>query len=256
MKRILNITIWLAFIAGMIVLAGFIDAEHKKITCKQMDVLIDYQDGDPLIYADEVKDFLIRKFDTLVGIRLQEISAPEMEILLKTLPPVENAEVYTTLTGSLKIKLTQRTPLLRLINQKNESYYVDKFGKLFQVKPGSSSRVVVVNGYIEENLSDTSKISTNSDITVIGEALKMANYIRENDFLNAQIEQIYITKNKEFELIPKVGRQIIIFGDTKNMEKKFDKLIAFYEKGIAKKGWDQYKSINLKFENQVVCSKN
>jgi cell division protein FtsQ len=64
-----------------------------------------------------------------------------------------------------------------------------------------------------------------------------------------------VNKNTEFELVPKVGRHIIVFGDIDNMEKKFDKLIVFYKEGLNKTGWDKYKIINLKYENQVVCSK-
>ncbi|RLD54531.1 MAG: cell division protein FtsQ, partial [Bacteroidetes bacterium] len=83
----------------------------------------------------------------------------------------------------------------------------------------------------------------------------LAFYINDDEFLKAQIEQIYVTESKEFELIPKVGRQLILFGGIENMEKKFNNLIAFYKKGMKNNGWTKYKTINLKFENQVVCAK-
>jgi len=73
--------------------------------------------------------------------------------------------------------------------------------------------------------------------------------------LKIQIEQIYVTKNREYEFVPKVGRHIIIFGGIENMNEKFKKLLVFYHQGINNAGWNTYKSINLKFENQVVCSK-
>jgi len=57
------------------------------------------------------------------------------------------------------------------------------------------------------------------------------------------------------ELIPKVGNHLIIFGDTSQMSQKFENLILFYRKGLTKVGWDKYNIINLKFKNQVVCSK-
>jgi len=84
---------------------------------------------------------------------------------------------------------------------------------------------------------------------------KLSSFITQDQFLKAQIEQIYVTKTGEFELIPKVGRHLIIFGGIEDMENKFDKLLVFYHQGMNKTGWDKYKTINLKFENQVVCSK-
>lgn len=32
-----------------------------------------------------------------------------------------------------------------------------------------------------------------------------------------------------------------------------DKLMLFLKQGIAKKGWNRYKEVNLKFKDQVVC---
>ena len=80
-------------------------------------------------------------------------------------------------------------------------------------------------------------------------------YIQEDSFLQAQIEQIYINKSNEIELVPKVGRHLILFGDIDNMETKFENLIVFYEQGMKKAGWKKYKTINLKYSNQVICSK-
>jgi len=256
MKRIINITAWILFFGGILVLVGFIDAEHKKITCKDMDVLIDYRNGDPLIYEDDIKSYVIKHFDTLVGRKLTQINFSEVENQLKFLPEVEKADVYSTIRGKLKIKIKQRTPVLRIINQKNKNYYVDKFGKLFKCKVGSSSRVIVANGYISEHVSDTTIINAKDYHSMLNKLLLLGNYIQKDEFLKAQIEQIYVTKNGEFELTPKVGRQLIIFGGINDMENKFDKLIVFYKEGMNKKGWNQYKTINLKFENQVVCSKN
>ena len=84
---------------------------------------------------------------------------------------------------------------------------------------------------------------------------KLAKYIRSDKFLNATIEQIYVNNSNEFELIPKTGKHFIEFGDTNNMKKKFDNLIVFYKDGLKRVGWDKYKKVNLKYLNQVVCSK-
>jgi len=41
-----------------------------------------------------------------------------------------------------------------------------------------------------------------------------------------------------------------------DIKKKFDKLVLFYTKGINPNNLNLYKTINLKFDNQIVCKKN
>jgi len=60
----------------------------------------------------------------------------------------------------------------------------------------------------------------------------------------------------EIELISRVGNQPVLFGDINDMEEKFDKLLLFYKEGLSKTGWNQYKTINLTYKDQVVCTKN
>ncbi len=255
MKKIINITVWIVIIAGLLVLVSFIEAEHKKITCKSLYILIDYKDGDPMITSEEVKKQIYLNFDTLIGKKYSEINSANIENLINEMDLVENAEVYTTLTGKMKISVVQRKPILRIINSSNQNFYLDKSGMVMPVSPGYPSRVLVANGSIKQKYSDTLKINVNDEKSVLAKLYKLSSYINNDEFLKAQIEQIYVTKNKEFELVPKVGRQIIIFGDIENMAEKFNKLIVFYHQGMNKTGWDKYKTINLKFENQVVCGK-
>ncbi|MCF8296880.1 MAG: hypothetical protein K9J13_04975, partial [Saprospiraceae bacterium] len=94
-------------------------------------------------------------------------------------------------------------------------------------------------------------IKNNSTINKI---FILAKAITKDEFFKAQIEQIYINKN-EIELIPKVGDHVIIFGSISDMDEKLDKLKLFYIKGLKKTGWNNYKTINLKYRNQIVCTK-
>jgi cell division protein FtsQ len=69
------------------------------------------------------------------------------------------------------------------------------------------------------------------------------------------VEQIYVTPEKEFEIITRVGDQVILFGDTTAMAGKFKKLEIFYSEALNRRGWNEYKSLNLKFRNQIICKK-
>jgi cell division protein FtsQ len=80
-------------------------------------------------------------------------------------------------------------------------------------------------------------------------------YISEDKFLSSQIVQIYYNGSGDFELIPRVGAHQIIFGDIKDYQLKFMKLKVLYEEGLKYEGWNKYVMINLKYKNQVICTK-
>ena len=81
-------------------------------------------------------------------------------------------------------------------------------------------------------------------------------YITHDKFLKAQIGQIYVNEFNEFELIPRIGSHVILLGKAEDLDDKFRRLYAFYRFGLNKIGWNKYSVINIKYKNQVVCSKN
>jgi cell division protein FtsQ len=83
----------------------------------------------------------------------------------------------------------------------------------------------------------------------------MASYVDKDPFLKAFIEQIFVRADNDLVLIPKVGSAKIIFGDTENMEGKFEKLLVFCKEGLNRIGWNKYRSIDLRFEGQIICKK-
>ena len=64
-----------------------------------------------------------------------------------------------------------------------------------------------------------------------------------------------IGSNSSREQEKHVGNHKIVFGGVENLESKFEKLMFFYKKGLNKTGWNEYSEINLKYKDQVVCTK-
>jgi cell division protein FtsQ len=97
-------------------------------------------------------------------------------------------------------------------------------------------------------------VLSKADSALLDNIKAMSLYIQNDAFLMAMIDQINITSSNKFELIPKLGDQIILFGDATNIDKKFDKLKLFYKNVVSVKGWKKYSKINLEFDNQIVAS--
>jgi len=54
-------------------------------------------------------------------------------------------------------------------------------------------------------------------------------------------------------MIPKIGNQLIVFGDGTDVDAKFEKLKLFYRQVMTKAGWGHYSTISLQYRNQVVA---
>ena len=89
--------------------------------------------------------------------------------------------------------------------------------------------------------------------------LTFVKIVEEDDFWRSEVVQIAARTTPsgalEVELIPRSGRFTILFGRLDNVEAKFDKLLRFYRSGLSTIGWETYRTIDVRYRNQVVCKK-
>ena len=78
--------------------------------------------------------------------------------------------------------------------------------------------------------------------------------LQADTFWNTQISQVVMDTAGTFELVPVLGNQKIVFGDTSRMRDKFDNLFAFYKTVLNRIGWDKYETLDLRFKGQVIAS--
>jgi cell division protein FtsQ len=263
MNKILKIALWVTLAISVIVGLVLTGIYHQNKVCKSMEISIDYRGSESFITEDEIRTYLISKSDSIIGKTISEIDEQLIESILNDNPYVLQAEVFVSFNADVNIKLIQRKPLVRIINKQNQQFYLDDMGVKMPVKLACPARVVVVNGNVSSVYTPfISTVSTlrNDTInlakdTVLYSVFKIAEFLSRNDFFNAQIEEIFVNEHKEIELFPKLGDQIIVFGSIDNLEDKFSKLMVLYKDGFNKIGWDKYSIINLKYNNQVVCTK-
>jgi len=261
--RILEIAAWVILSAGLLVLLGFSYVEHDSVVCKQYSINIDYGNADVLVTNADIYNIVKHSGHLLRGEPVGYINAEKIESNLCRQPYVASANVFVTIDGNTEINVIQRQPILRIFNQKGESFYLDGTGHLLPLNPEFSARVLIANGYIQESFSKTvnylqDSIRVNDSLqfnSVMNKLFILSTYIMKDPFLKALIEEVYVEKNGEFELIPKFGDQLILLGNTENIKDKFDRLILFYRQGLNVTGWNRYNVINIKYKNQVVCSK-
>lgn len=259
MNKILQISIWIIVVALSAVILGFVNNSQKEILCKEIVVNIDPEGENGFINEADVKNLLMLTNDTGKFL-LTHFDVRDIEDRINFDPSVKEVQAYTTIDGKLVLDVKQRKPIVRIYTN-NESYYMDEGGYLMPLSQRYTARVLIIHGEINEPQKKRNQINFSSlndsikDKTFLDDIYMIASYIDKNKFWKAQIEQVYVNKELELELIPKVGNHKIVFGKVDNLESKFEKLMIFYKKGLSKTGWNEYSEINLKYKDQVVCTK-
>jgi cell division protein FtsQ len=246
----------------MLVTLSFISSQRNQIVCKRLNVKISDRTGNYFIEEKDVINMLNDKGEKLVGQTIEAINVNFLEDFFQMNPLVKQANVYRTIDGTLNVAITQRNPIVRVINKQHESFYIDEEGSVMPLSDKYTAHVMVASGDIAlsytklkaaQNKGDKPNNVNNSSQQFL-DLFTLASYIYHDKFWQAQIEQIYVSRGT-FKLIPRVGTHLIEFGTVDDHEKKFRNLKALYEQGLPVAGWNKYSKINLKYNNQVICTK-
>ncbi len=248
-KYILISFCWLVALGGMVALMSFIEQKKAGVICKDVKVYI--PGNEFFIDRQEIDNIVNEK--GLIGRNLESINIHSLEARLKANPFVQQARVFEDMDGVIEVEVSQRKPILRILNHNNADYYVDEHGLKVPLSENFTAMVLVANGFIEEPF-DGRVDTLHTDVARA--VFKTADYIRRDSLWAAQIAEIYVNQQQEIELIPRVGNQRILLGDADSLDSKFHNLYIFYKKALPQAGWGTYKTINIKYANQVVGVKN
>lgn len=263
-KKIVALVLWIIGLSGLFFSLAFVGNKEKTVVAENMNVTVETSDENNFIDETDVKDFFNERKDSILNTQLKHINVNDLEKALSSHPAVENADVAIDINGDVTINVTQRKPLVRILNMDGESYYIDDKSKLMPLSDKYTARVLVASGFIIEPYAQRYQLSVNeiaknemfNKVSVLDDIYAVATYIAEDSVLTSLIHQINVTNDKELELYPSIGNQKIIFGEAKDIEEKFNKLKLFYTEGLNKTdGWNKYSTINIKYKNQVVCTK-
>ncbi len=214
----------------------------KGSVCSSVELAIADSSRAGFISEKEIDHLLKTAHLYPLGQMMDSVSSTRIEEFLEKNPFIKEVVCYKSPGGRINIIISQRLPVIRVMTNNGEDYYIDENG--FTMKPGKyMTNLLVATGNIDNNF-------TKKHLIPIGR------HIKESAFWNNQIEQVHVTEDKKLEIVPRVGNQIIYLGSPTNLEKKLGNLEIFYKKVMPTVGWNKYSRINLEFENQIICTKN
>ena len=242
------IVLFLAVAAYLVYTFFVMKPASEDEVCAEVMIIIDddqYNFVDSIMVEEMLKNADINP----KGRRVKDIDMKEIEKTIVANPFVTDADCYHSSNGMevgkarLCIKVIQRVPVVLVLNDNGEHYYVDAQGNLIESDSLYARNILVASGDISHNYASSS-------------LAQLAQFVRQDPFWDNQIEQVYVEMNDKHKrvvtLIPRVGDHKIFLGDIDEYEKKLLRLRKFYEKGMPKVGWNKYSILNLEFDNQVV----
>jgi cell division protein FtsQ len=249
MKKILKIATWIGIAVWFVVVLGFVSSESNQVLCTRMDVILSDTILHRFVTRADVRNMLEEDDFQLQGYPLDEINTRQLESILEKNAYIKNAELSTDISGRLEVNVEQRIPLVRIMPYGKRGYYLDTEGEMLPLSDQYTPLILLASGNIpfpEENSKENKQLE---------EIFRFCTYLSEHPLWKEQIVQIYVNKSGEYELIPRVGAHHILMGGMEKWEIKLRNLELLYRQGLSRYGWNSYGTINLKYTNQVICTK-
>lgn len=252
-------SLWLVFIIAVWLIMSFVNAAQEDRVVGIPEIEIDVHEDMLFLTKEDITQRLLDKHLIGEDKSYAAMDLQKIESYLSEMPEVKGAEAYTYVSGKWKLEIELRQPIARIFNIDGSSCYLDKDGRLMPLSLNYTAHVVTVDGNINEtDYAKSVDMIINNDslitIEILDDLYEISNYVCSDEFLSAQITHIHINGYDEFELIPRVGDQRIMFGEAEFIPGKFKKLEYFYAEGINRTGWENYDTINIMYKSQVVCS--
>ncbi|CAL2088702.1 Cell division protein ftsQ [Tenacibaculum sp. 190524A02b] len=210
---------------------------HKKVK----NTVVEFRAGDNNFLTHNAVDKLLIQNEEFVKNQAKRVvDLHSLEANVSANPYVEEATVFLTINGELKTLIKQRKAIARIVD-KGTSYYVDKYGVKMPLSSNFSARVPLVFG-----VEGTEEIK---------ELTQLIEIILSDDFFTKEIIAIERNAQNEYVFTVRTGSYKVVFGNLEKAKIKFKKLKAFYNKALLDGSIKKYKTINVKYHNQVVCTK-
>jgi cell division protein FtsQ len=246
---------------GLLSLLGF--ANHRRSETPIHTLQVSPGDDPEKTFLDSaaIRALVLSAAPQLLGTPSGKVNLQAIHGIVSAHPSVKNAQVYCTVDGRCVVRVSQRVPVARILNRDGTGLYVDREGFTMPLSRHHTARVPVFTGNIQEQhiplpVPVMAADSVWARKSHLDEVFAFTQFMSENEFMAAQVEHIIFNERGEMELIPRVGNHRILIGDTRDLNLKYRKLLAFYAQTLRTLDLNQYRRINLKYDNQVVCEKN
>lgn len=247
-KKILAAMIWIIIGSGTVVLLVAAIERRNSERCSRIEIEITGVQNNFFIDKKDVISILEKTNEgKLEKMPVHAIDLAMMEFELQKSRWIKKAELFFDNNNVLQVRITEREPIARIFTTSGMSFYLDSSLTRLPLSDKFSPRLPVFTDFPTDVI-----VLSKQDSNLIKDIKTLSQFINTNSFWMAQIDQVDILPNRSFELIPKLGNQVIRFGSAENCEEKFNNLLCFYKQVLTKIGWSHYSAIDVQYKGQVV----
>ncbi len=246
-KKIFFATLWLLAGIGVVVLLGAAMRQKNRKLCS--DVKVEIRGAAKQLFIDEKEVLdILNAMGRVSGNRIASLNLRMMETVVEKNPWVSNAEMFLDNNRVLQVIIYERQPVARVFLLDGGSFYVDSGSLRLPLSEKLLVRVPVFTGFPSDRA-----ILAAPDSSLLKQIVKLGQYVLADSFWMAQVAQIDITPQSNFELVPVIGDHIVALGNTDSLDKKFNRLYTFYQQAWLQNGINTYEKLDVQFDNQVVA---
>lgn len=227
-------------ILGMVFLYSFASNRNEKRIIKNVRIAFENNQENQFLTDELVNNLLKQNLGGTLSVVKEKVDLNKIETALNEHGMIEKAEVFSSIDGSLSAQITQKTPIIRYLSD-NDSYYLDKNGSKMPLSEHYSARVPIVVG----NLTKENQV----------QYLALFQEIAQDNFLSKNISGIKILPSGNVIMQNRAYQYQIILGKPEAVKQKLNNYKGFFYYAIKDTLIKKYKSVNLKFTEQVVCNK-
>lgn len=243
--RILLILLGTIAVAALVVVAN---VSRSRSQVRGVEVSIRYGHAPILVDEQTVVDSILKYVPRLQAMQVKNVNRNAVSAAASLVPYIKDVSTSISVSGKVVVRATQRRPIARLFYGGKELYF-DADGGIMPVSQHGDCDVLVAGGSFTEPFRAD---SLNSQMT---ELLSLARFLDDQSKYSGLIDQIFIGSDGDIMMVPKLGDHVIELGAAENLDEKFSNLMTFYRMGMPRAGWNTYSKVSLKFNNQVVCTK-
>jgi len=240
----------------LVIALGFTNRKAAEHRCNHIQIHVLDSAQNMFVEPQDIQQIIkSNKFDIL-GYPFKSINEYSIELAIKKHPSIDYAQVKSTAKGYLLIDVTQRQPVVRVLNNDGSGYYIDSKGKLMPLSNNYTTRVPVLTGNFVKSFSKYRKqnLTTEKSDSLLRNVFELALALKESPYWLAMTDQLYVDEKGRLCIIPKIGADEIILGQNRNFAKELELLTTFYTEVLPVVGWEKYKTIDIRFNRQIVCS--
>ncbi len=244
-------TLWVAIGAGTIVLLVAAIRIKDAQRCKGVNIsIVGVQNSFFVDKKDILDSIAVIEGGDPVGYPVGSFNLKTVEEKLKHNVWVKKAELFFDNNNTLQVKVIEREPIARVFTTSGTTFYIDTAIEMLPLSEKFSARLPVFTDFPSDKI-----VLAKVDSNLLREVSTLSAAIQKDSFCMALIDQVVITPQRTFEFVPKIGNNIIVFGDASDVEGKFSKLKLFYKKVMPNTGWNYYSVINVQYKNQIVAKR-